>query len=390
MYIIQLMDAITTPFVYSRRLTSLTAHIVFVTLVSFEASSVLVSAFDQPLIRFVYLPILPFYLIGGIYGWQWTQRHGRYVGAYFVLMTLLGLIGAVVASLVLGEMLGMLSTLMLIMQAAVLVRWQRICFIGAIVCAIVIMGLMTESAFALRIWLTQLSATSAVLAFSFFGDVIVSEEKARTQLARYAEQVEELAATRERNRIAREIHDNLGHYLTAINMQAQAAQAILLTNPIGVNTALSHIQTLTREGLQEVRKSITTLRELTLERYTLYEAIEALLIESRTRGLAVDFQILGITPPRHTEIDMTLYRVIQEALTNIHRHAEASCVHIRLSYQDVALIRLHICDDGKGTSAPQEGFGLLGLRERVHLLGGSLKTHSAQGEGFCMEVEIPR
>jgi signal transduction histidine kinase len=384
------MESKTSHVVYSKRLTSLTAHIVFVSLGLFEAATVVVIAVDHPLVRLVYLPILPFYFLIGTYGWHWTQRHGRYQGAYFVIMTLLGSVGGIVASLALGGMVGLLSILMLIMQAAVLEKWRRVLFIAAVVITTAFIAVVTGSAFGLTSWLTFLSAISAVLAFSFFGDVIVREEKARAQLARYAEQVEELAAARERNRIAREIHDNLGHYLTAINMQAQAAQAILSKDPQVAANALGHIQDLAREGLTEARKSITALRELPLERRTLHEAVDTLLGESRARGLAVDFRTMGNVPPPQTEIDMTIYRVIQESLTNIHKHAHASHASIALSYANPSAIHLSICDDGVGNAAPGQGFGLLGLRERVGLVGGTFTTRSAAGEGFCIEVEIPR
>lgn len=383
------MQSTLKPFSYSKRLTSPTAHLVFISLGMFEGASVLASDFAHPLIRFVYLPIIPFYFIIGTFGWVWTQRQGRGQTAYFVCMTALGVICAIAASFAIDGMIGLLMILMLIMQAGVLEGRRHASFLATIISVTAIIAVSTGTSFTIDSILVFLSALSGILAFSFLGRVIVSEEKARVQLARYAEEVEELSIMRERTRIARELHDSLGHYLTAINMQAQAAQAVMALNPQQTEESLIHIRTLAREGLQEVRKSIEAIRVQPLENHSLAEALRTLVADNQTNGLVIDFVMQGIPISTMPEVEMTLYRITQEALTNIHKHAQARYAQVTLVYVDQPKsIGICVEDAGVGTERIESGFGLLGLQERVHLLGGTLHTQTAPGKGFKIEVKI--
>lgn len=378
-----------TPVSYPKRLTSPAAHAVFILLGMFEVASVLASAFSHPLIQFVYLPLIPFYFIIGTLGWAWTQRKKRYQTAYFICMTILGLGCNIAASIVFDGMVGLVMLIMLIVQSGVLEGWRHTTFLTVIISATGIIALNTGESFTIASSLTFLSALSAIVAFSFLGRVIVSEEKARQQVAHYAGQVEELSIMRERARIARELHDTLGHYLTTINMQAQAAQAVIKLNPPQAEESLANICTLAREGLQEVRKSIAAIRAHPIENRSLAEALNALLQDNRTHNTEVAFTVQGTPFPSSNEVEMTLYRITQEALTNIHKHANAQHAQVTLMYSDQPQ-RIGICiqDDGVGTSLAEGGFGLLGLKERVHLLGGTLHTQTAPGRGFTIEVEI--
>lgn len=376
-------------FSYSVRLTSLTAHLVFVSLGLFEVASVLAGAFAHPLIRFVYLPLIPLYFIVGTFGWQWTQRRGRYQNAYFVCMTILGAICASAASFAIDGMVGLLMILMLIMQAGVLETRRHVMFLAVIITIIAVSAFTTGTSFTFDSVLAFLSALSGILAFSFLGRVIVSEEKARGQVARYARQVEELSIMRERTRIARELHDSLGHYLTAINMQAQAAQAVMTLSPQQAGEALAHIRTLAREGLQEVRKSIEAMRIQPLENRSLHEALRMLVTDNQQGSLTIDYVVQGTPFSAAPEVEMTFYRIAQEALTNIHRHAQAQSATVTLVYRDQPKgIRICIEDTGIGAAQTRGGFGLLGLQERVHLLGGVMRTRTAPGEGFAIEADI--
>lgn len=381
--------ALKKPFSYSKRLTSPAAHLVFVSLGLFEGASVLASNFAHPLIRFVYLPLIPFYFIIGTFGWVWTQRQGRGQTAYFVCMTALGVICAIAASFAIDGMIGLLMILMLIMQAGVLEGRRHVSFLATIISVTAIIAVSTGTSFTIDSILTFLSALSGILAFSFLGRVLVSEEKARAQLARYAEQIEELSIMRERTRIARELHDTLGHYLTTINMQAQAAQAVMTLNPPQAEEALTHIRTLAREGLQEVRKSIEAIRAEPLENRSLAEALRTMVADNQTSELVIDFVMQGTPFSNLPEVEMTLYRITQEALTNIHKHAQARYAKVTLAYNDQPkFIGICIEDTGIGTAQIESGFGLLGLQERVHLLGGTMHTKTAPGKGFTIEVKI--
>ncbi len=115
-------------------------------------------------------------------------------------------------------------------------------------------------------------------------------ERANRQLAAYAMQVEEMATTQERNRLAREIHDNLGHYLTVVNVQIEAARAVLAANPARAQDALAKAQKLTREGLTAVRQSVSTWRESPLDNQSLADAILGLTAEIRQAGIVAEFR----------------------------------------------------------------------------------------------------
>jgi signal transduction histidine kinase len=236
---------------------------------------------------------------------------------------------------------------------------------------------------------------AAIVFVAAFTRVMVSEQRARAELAethrklrQYAVQVEELAVVQERNRLAREIHDGLGHYLTAIHVQIKAAAASQGQDEDALRGALENAQRLAGEALADVRKSVSALRADPATQRPLAERIEYLAAEARSGGLRIDLVQNGAPRPLEAQADFALYRAAQEALTNIRKHAQASSVRVELSYRPASVF-LAVQDDGVGVSAPESGFGLIGLRERVELLDGTLRVHSAVGQGFCLEVEIP-
>lgn len=212
---------------------------------------------------------------------------------------------------------------------------------------------------------------------------------ANDRLREYALQAEELATAKERNRLAREIHDSLGHYLTVVNVQLEAAQAVMETDPARAHAALSKAQSLTQEGLMDVRRSVAALRAAPTEHRPLPEAIRILVDECRAAGVVAQLTVSGGPRPLPAQAELTLYRAAQEALTNIRKHAHASRADLTLDYGANGNVRLTARDNGVGSAAPDGGFGLLGLRERVQLLGGVVNVSTAPGEGFRLEVEVP-
>jgi signal transduction histidine kinase len=228
------------------------------------------------------------------------------------------------------------------------------------------------------------------------GHLIVSEEEARRllgetnlKLTEYAAQAEELATTKERNRMAREIHDNLGHYLTAINMQLEAAQAVLPTDPTRAQQAMSKAQGLTKEGLTEIRRSVAALRAAPVENLLLDEAITLLVEEYRANGLSINYHVEGSVRPASASVEMALYRIAQEGLTNIRKHAQATRAELELRYEDDGHVRLKMLNDGVKHASSKSGFGLIGIQERVKLLGGTLNIQQAEGQDFSLLVELP-
>lgn len=212
---------------------------------------------------------------------------------------------------------------------------------------------------------------------------------ANHQLAAYAVQAEEMATTEERNRLAREIHDNLGHYLTVVNVQIGAARVLLTAEPERADAALDKAQTLTQEGLAAVRQSVAALRESPLAKRPLPDAIADLVREANNAGIVTEFQVTGEPRPLSSQATLTLYRVVQEGLTNVRKHARASRADLALDYTDPALVRLTIRDNGLGSADPANGFGLLGMRERVNLLGGEMVVETAVNQGFTLTVCVP-
>ncbi len=214
------------------------------------------------------------------------------------------------------------------------------------------------------------------------------------QLKTYVDQVEELAVTRERNRMAREIHDTLGHYLAVINVQIETAQKLSAHDAGRAQTALSTAKRLASECLAEVRRSVAALRPAVLDDVTLPEAIGVLIEEWRRESdvtLHVEGHGLGTAPPA---VEVAVYRAIQEALTNVRKHAGARNVWLRTEWGPHYLVS-SVRDDGRG--ADQEclrddgraGFGLCGMRERVEAVGGTLDVETAPGKGFCVTVRVP-
>lgn len=201
-------------------------------------------------------------------------------------------------------------------------------------------------------------------------------------------QLRDLAVAEERSRLAREIHDGLGHYLTATTMQIQGARALLESGEAAgqapaVN-ALNKAETLLQEALVDVRRSVAALRS---DR-PLAAAIGDLVAECRAAGLEAMFELQGAPRPLYPQVELALYRAAQEGLTNARKYARASQVKVRLAFEAGKVV-LHICDDGQGSSDPGGGFGLPGLRERVGMVGGAVDIRTAPGQGFQLKVEIP-
>ncbi len=245
--------------------------------------------------------------------------------------------------------------------------------------------------------------SAAIIFVVVFTYIAVSERKGRAEVERlaaelaeangklreYAAQVEELATAKERNRLAREIHDSLGHYLTVINVQIEAARAVMDSDRERSLACLGKAQSLTQEGLTEVRRSVAALHTLPTENRPLAEALAGLAEECRVSGIATDLTVSGSPRQLGPPAELTLYRAAQEALTNVRKHAQAKRATITLDYSASDSVRLVIEDDGVGASEASSGFGLLGVRERAQILGGAVRTTTSRSQGFKLEVELP-
>lgn len=226
---------------------------------------------------------------------------------------------------------------------------------------------------------------------------LLGENKQRSQLAqanetlhRYALKIEALAAVQERNRIAREIHDTLGHVLTALNVQLQTAARLWKTNPDRAEHFLTQSKQLGDTAMKEVRRSVGSLRQESKLEESFDVAIESLVKDFYgSTGIDLQTQILldrNLSPP----MVKTLYRVMQESLTNICKHAQATRVTIKLS-EGLDWVYLLIEDNGKGfrLDSTPTGFGLLGMQERVKDLQGNFQIDSRPAEGCRIKVSLP-
>jgi signal transduction histidine kinase len=213
--------------------------------------------------------------------------------------------------------------------------------------------------------------------------------EANEQLRAQAADVEELAKAKERNRIARDIHDGLGHYLTVVHVQIEAAQVLLARDPETARAALLRAQEMTREGLADVRRSVALLRGSPPAQRPLLAAIEKLASECKADGIEAALKLSGTPRPLPEPVEITLYRAAQEALTNVRRHSRASRLTIELAFAASDGIRLRVEDDGVGADQFSHGFGLLGLRERAESVGGKLSVRSTRGRGFTLEMDLP-
>lgn len=213
---------------------------------------------------------------------------------------------------------------------------------------------------------------------------------ANTQLRQYALRIEDQATLQERNRIAREIHDALGHALTAQSIQLENALLFLPPNAEKTKSFLREAKQLGSRALQEVRRSIAALRSDPLQGQSLEAAIAKAVTEFRqTTGVVPDCTI-QLSQPIPAEISTALYRIIQESLTNIYKHSAATFVSIHLQESKKA-IRLQIDDNGQGFDPERNttGFGLQGMRERTAALGGQFFLASQPGKGCQITVSIP-
>lgn len=212
---------------------------------------------------------------------------------------------------------------------------------------------------------------------------------ANEQLQEYAQKVEELATVQERNRIARDIHDSLGHALTSLNIQMQTAVKLWEKEPTQAHTFLTQAQSLGKTAMQEVRKSISTLREDPREERPLEARIETLVDDYRKgTGLSICTNICSCAVTK--TVARTIYRIVQEALTNIFKYAEATEVRIKLKTTSAQLC-LTVEDNGRGFNPKQRssGFGLQGIQERTTSVNGQFQLTTAPGKGCRIEVTIP-
>jgi signal transduction histidine kinase len=223
--------------------------------------------------------------------------------------------------------------------------------------------------------------------------VAVEERRARAQLAAYAERVAELSAAAERNRVARDIHDGLGHHLTAIAVLLEKAAAFRERDPAAAQLAVDDAHQSARRALEDVRQSVRALRAEAAP-FRLGDALGELVRQVDGGEPAVTLDLAGDEDGHDGPALTALYRAAQEAVTNALRHAGATRVSVTVRFEP-SEARLVVADDGRGLGTwraggpEREGFGLLGMRERVQLVGGTVDIDSSPDTGTRLTVTVP-
>lgn len=212
-------------------------------------------------------------------------------------------------------------------------------------------------------------------------------QKANTELHKYAIMKEKMGETKERNRLAREIHDTLGHTLTGISAGLDACLATIDVAPESTKKQLELISDVTREGIKEVRRSVSELRPDTLERLSLEYAIRKMVDDNnRMTNTKITFDCRLSHLKFDEDEENAIYRVIQESVTNAVRHGHAENIDIVMEKVD-GEICLSIKDNGCGCGEIKSGFGTKHIQERIQMLNGNVEFDGS--DGFLVYATIP-
>jgi signal transduction histidine kinase len=223
--------------------------------------------------------------------------------------------------------------------------------------------------------------------------LLMDLQAANIELKAAQQKEKELAIAEERMRLARDIHDGLGHHLTVLSVQLQAADKLVERNPQAAAEAIRLSRAEAQAALEEVRRSVGVMRQLPAESQPLEEMLKNLVHDfDQHTGLESQFERTGEPVELSTFAGQTLFRTVQESLTNAQKHGKGvKHILVKLEYTPEA-VRLLVCDDGQppdAASTGQAGYGLQGLRERIDQLGGEFCCGRGASGGFEVDVRIP-
>lgn len=359
------------------------------------------SLFDPFLITVIILLGIA-YITNGIYGFAYTARK-RTMSIKIIYFSLQLILGGLIVYYGRGAGFNSLILLPLVAHTAMLLDqdWMLAANVGIILTFILAVYLYS-SRLAI-VWASAPIFFAGQVFILIFTQMAVTEQRARLKLetlamelseankhlSEYADRVRELTITQERNRMAREIHDGLGHYLTTINMQIKAASAILKKDSKKALDLLENAQNLSSVALVDVRNSVFALRQDPVEMPPLYERIAEMAKSASTAFRKIELVILGEPRPINTQLDLSVFRAAQETINNANKHSKSSSVLITLDYSNPDKIVLETIDDGVGSDEINHGFGLLGIQERVRLLNGETQIVTSSGKGFKIKITIP-
>ena len=216
---------------------------------------------------------------------------------------------------------------------------------------------------------------------------LVAEYRSRQHAMTLSQEIELLAADLERTRIARDIHDSLGHTLISLDVQLELAQRLYKQDSEKVQQALNTSKLLASQSVREVRRAVTTMREKTFD----LNAALTQLMESFASEPSLTIKSNISLPQLALQTNHQLYCMVKEGLENVRKHSHAQVIELQgRASADAVTIRL--ADDGIGfdLTKPTRGFGLRGMHERAQLVGGAIQIESRPGQGTCIQIKVPR
>lgn len=366
----------------------------------FSTFSTLQTTSTNEILLFIFLGIS--YLTIGVYGFSYCQKHPekQVKGLYFLIQII---IGSSIIYLEKGSGYNGLLLLPLVGHSVLLLEGLNVYLVNVL--------LTISYLFSNYLFLNSWSGVMSSFPIFFAGQVFIivfiqmalDEERARIEVEKlinelaeanqtlrdYSKKVEELTITRERNRLAREIHDGLGHALTTINMQIQAAKAIRKADSQEADNILDSAQKLTRNAIIDVRNSVSSLRTIDASSIPIQERIKDLVDSAKVFNLESSFSVVGTPKPLSPAVDLVIYRSAQEGINNACKHARASHLWVSLIYdEEKMVVRLIIKDDGIGLGKQESGYGLTGMRERAHLVDGELEIITSENKGTTLIIEV--
>ncbi len=346
--------------------------------------------------------------------WNWIQQKlGKYY--YPVLLLMISSVPILINVLVvprfppgpLANAEGMaLRQLPVLFVALALVAWayrMGHIVLFSIATAVLELGLIFASAFEYQnlvvfIFIAIIRSISFV-ALGIFINLLVTQlrqqgeslSKANSNLAHYASTLEQLTVSRERNRLARELHDTLAHSLTALSVSLETAKAYFDIDKEKTRELIDRSLESTRQGIDETRRALKALRANALEDMGLGLAIQRAAESAASRfNLNLKLDLKNPLPSLSPDVEQTIYRIAQEAIENIVNHARAKNFNVQLTSNEQ--ITLTVEDDGIGfdtkSKEPSGHFGLVGMHERAELAGGELKIESEKGKGTKVVLKI--
>ncbi|MEV5971692.1 sensor histidine kinase [Streptomyces sp. NPDC051921] len=229
-----------------------------------------------------------------------------------------------------------------------------------------------------------------LIAAAAAGEALRQAERRADEAERTREETARRRADEERLHIARELHDSLTHQISVIKVQAEVAVHVARRRGEQVPEALLAIQAAGREASRDLRATLEALRDDATTPPRGLDDLPELVARARDMGLAASLTVQGERRDVPAAVDRTVYRIVQESLTNIARHADAATASVRVECRTDA-VAIRVDDDGRATpdGAPTPGVGLLGMRERVTALGGSLRAAPRENGGFSVRAELP-